>query len=98
MAQLSFLETDDVNGGFKVNTELKARTHLYVAGDAASFYSQWKDARRRFEHYDMAEEQGYVAGSNMTGYWTPSNMEPHYWLRLGDSLEMQVSKSSPFRF
>ncbi|XP_063832154.1 uncharacterized protein LOC135081364 [Ostrinia nubilalis] len=91
MAQPSFLETDDINNGFLVNTELEARTHLYVAGDAASFYSQWKDSRLRFEHYDNAEEQGYIAGANMTGYWIPANMEPHYWLVLGDALEMQVS-------
>ncbi|XP_028168739.1 apoptosis-inducing factor 1, mitochondrial-like isoform X2 [Ostrinia furnacalis] len=90
MAQPSFLETDDINNGFLVNTELEARTHLYVAGDAASFYSQWKDSRLRFEHYDNAEEQGYIAGANMTGYWIPANMEPHYWLVLGDALEMQV--------
>ncbi|KAL0830163.1 hypothetical protein ABMA28_003620 [Loxostege sticticalis] len=90
MAEPSFLETDEINGGFLVNTELEARTHLYVAGDAASFYSQWKDSRLRFEHYDNAEEQGYIAGANMTGYWIPSNMEPHYWLQLGDALEMEV--------
>ncbi|RVE51192.1 hypothetical protein evm_004157 [Chilo suppressalis] len=90
MAQPSFLETDDINGGFLVNTELEARTHLYVAGDAASIYSQWKDARRRYEHFDMAEEQGYLAGANMTGYWLPSNMEQHYWLNLGDALQVQV--------
>ncbi|XP_030023365.2 apoptosis-inducing factor 1, mitochondrial [Manduca sexta] len=90
IAEPSFLEQDHINGGFKVNTELEARTHLYVAGDAASFHSQWHDTRLRIEHYDNAEEQGYVAGANMTGYWLPCNMEPHYWLRLGHELEMQV--------
>ncbi|XP_026751641.2 apoptosis-inducing factor 1, mitochondrial [Galleria mellonella] len=90
MAEPSFLEQDFKNGGFKVNTELEARTHLYVAGDAASFYSKWKNTRQRFEHYTNAEEQGYIAGANMTGYWMPCNMEPHYWLQLGDALEMEV--------
>ncbi|XP_060806156.1 apoptosis-inducing factor 1, mitochondrial [Amyelois transitella] len=90
MAGRSFLETDSINGGFKVNTELEARTHLYVAGDVASIYSQWKDTRIRMEHYDNAEEQGYIAGANMTGYWTPANMEPHYWLKLGEALRVEV--------
>lgn len=30
LAEPSFLELDTVNGGFLVNTELEARTHLYV--------------------------------------------------------------------
>ncbi|CAH0718902.1 unnamed protein product, partial [Brenthis ino] len=89
LAEPSFLELDPVNGGFLVNTELEARTHLYVAGDAASFYSQWKDTRLRLAHYGNAEEQGYVAGANMTGYWIPCNMEPHFKLKLGTSLEME---------
>ncbi|XP_047538897.1 apoptosis-inducing factor 1, mitochondrial-like [Vanessa atalanta] len=90
LAEPSFLEVDPVNGGFLVNTELEARTHLYVAGDAASFYSQWKDTRLRLSHFGNAEEQGYVAGANMTGYWVPCNMEPHFKLHLGESLEMEA--------
>ncbi|XP_052744561.1 putative apoptosis-inducing factor 1, mitochondrial [Bicyclus anynana] len=89
LAEPSYLELDRVNGGFLVNTELEARTHLYVAGDAASIYSQWKDTRLRMEHYGNAEEQGYIAGANMTGYWIPCNMEPHFKFRLGDSLDVE---------
>lgn len=63
------------------------------AGDAASLYSQWKDTRIRMEHYDNAEEQGHIAGANMTGHWTPSNMEPHYELNLGNVLHMEVGSS-----
>ncbi|CAH0663642.1 unnamed protein product [Spodoptera exigua] len=90
MAEPSFLELDDVNGGFLVNTELEARTHLYIAGDAASYYSQWKDTRLRVEHYINAEEQGHIAGANMAGYWIPCNMEPNYWVKLGEMLQMEV--------
>ncbi|XP_075982271.1 apoptosis-inducing factor 1, mitochondrial-like [Anticarsia gemmatalis] len=90
IADPSFLETDEENGGFLVNTELKARTHLYVAGDAASFWSQWKKTRTRMEHYDNAVEQGHIAGANMTGYWTPCNMEPHYDMQLHDDLYFEV--------
>ncbi|XP_037871110.1 apoptosis-inducing factor isoform X1 [Bombyx mori] len=90
LAEPSFLEQDPVNGGFLVNTELEARTHLYVAGDAASVYSQWRDVRFRDEHYDTAERLGLIAGANMTGHWLACNLEPHYWLRLGDALQMEV--------
>ncbi|XP_047515412.1 apoptosis-inducing factor 1, mitochondrial-like isoform X2 [Pieris napi] len=90
IAKHSYLETDSVNGGFLVNTELEARTHLYVAGDAASIYSQWKDTRIRMEHYGPAAEQGYIAGSNMTGYWTPCNMEPYFKVSLEGALVMEV--------
>lgn len=65
----------------------------FQAGDAASYYSQWKDQRMRLEHYANAEEQGYIAGANMTGFWTPCNMEPHYKVMLGDDLEMEVMLS-----
>ncbi|KAJ8721101.1 hypothetical protein PYW08_006566 [Mythimna loreyi] len=90
IAEDSTLERDFVNGGYLVNTELEARTHLYIAGDAASYYHQWRDTRLRVEHYLNAEEQGFVAGANMTGFWLPCNMEPHYWLRLGESLQVEV--------
>ncbi|CAG5057881.1 unnamed protein product [Parnassius apollo] len=89
LAEPSELELDEVNGGFLVNTELEARNHLYVAGDAASFYSQWKDTRMRLDHYLNAEELGHVAGANMTGYWQPCNIEPHFWLRFEDELQME---------
>ncbi|KAH9638478.1 hypothetical protein HF086_016803 [Spodoptera exigua] len=60
------------------------------AGDAASYYSQWKDTRLRVEHYINAEEQGHIAGANMAGYWIPCNMEPNYWVKLGEMLQMEV--------
>ncbi|XP_047027846.1 apoptosis-inducing factor 1, mitochondrial-like isoform X1 [Helicoverpa zea] len=90
LAEGSYLERDEINGGYLVNTELEARTHLYIAGDAASYYSQEKDTRMRADHVINAEEQGYIAGSNMTGYWMPCNMEPNWWVRLGDLLQMEV--------
>ncbi|VVC90148.1 unnamed protein product [Leptidea sinapis] len=65
--------------------------HYYdLAGDAASVYSQWKDTRLRMEHYGTSMEEGYLAGSNMTGYWTPCNVEPHFRLVLEGALEMEV--------
>lgn len=37
LAEPSFLEVDRVNGGFAVNTELEARTHLYVVSKASAY-------------------------------------------------------------
>ncbi|XP_073954351.1 apoptosis-inducing factor 1, mitochondrial-like [Choristoneura fumiferana] len=90
IAEASNLEHDPINGGIMVNTELEARKHLYVAGDGASYYSQWKDTRMRLEHYANAYDQGTIAGANMTGYWEPCNIEPTYWLKLDDAIQMQV--------
>ncbi|KAJ2945272.1 hypothetical protein O0L34_g9350 [Tuta absoluta] len=86
----SNLEMDDINGGYLVNTELQARKHLYVAGDAASLYTEWKNKRTRMESYLSAEEQGTLAGTNMTGYWVPYNGEPHYWFDLPDDISMEL--------
>lgn len=44
----------------------------------------------RLEHYTNAFDQGVIAGSNMTGFWEPCNMEPTYWLKLDDAIQMQV--------
>ncbi|XP_048481332.1 apoptosis-inducing factor 1, mitochondrial-like [Plutella xylostella] len=78
------------DGGILVNAEMMARTHLFVAGDAASYYNQKKDMRMRCEHYDNALQSGAVAGANMTGYWTVNNAESHWWFKLGDHLKMEV--------
>ncbi|KAI5636934.1 pyridine nucleotide-disulfide oxidoreductase domain-containing protein [Phthorimaea operculella] len=86
----SFLEMDEINGGFSVNTELQARKHLYVAGDAASVYTEWKNKRIRMESYLSAEEQGTLAGTNMTGYWIPYNREPHFWFELPGDISMEL--------
>ena len=38
MAEESFLELDPVNGGYLVNSELEARTHLYVVSGRFIFW------------------------------------------------------------
>lgn len=66
LANTSNLEVDGNIGGFVVNAELEARSHLYVAGDAACFYDP-KFGRRRVEHHDHAVVSGRLAGENMVG-------------------------------
>lgn len=66
LADSSDLEVDPVTGGYLVNAELEARSNLWVAGDAASFYDV-RLGRRRIEHHDHAVISGRLAGENMTG-------------------------------
>jgi len=82
LAKASKLEVDPVQGGFKVNAELEARTNLYVAGDAASFYDVAL-GRRRVEHHDHAVVSGRLAGENMTGAKKPYTHQSMFWSDLG---------------
>jgi len=82
LAKASKLEVDPVHGGFKVNAELEARTNLYVAGDAASFYDVAL-GRRRVEHHDHAVVSGRLAGENMTGAKKPYTHQSMFWSDLG---------------
>ncbi|XP_028417614.1 apoptosis-inducing factor 1, mitochondrial-like [Dendronephthya gigantea] len=76
------LEVDPELGGFRVNSELEARSDIWVAGDSACFYDV-NLGRRRVEHHDHAVVSGKLAGKNMTGakqsYWHQSM----FWSDLG---------------
>jgi len=72
------LEIDRDNGGIVVNTELSARTDLYVAGDVMSYYDPIL-GRRRIEHYDQAENSGKHAALNMLGKNKPYYHQPFFW-------------------
>lgn len=61
----SGLEIDSVNGGIVVNRALQAFEGLYVAGDAASYYSPLL-GRRRVDVYDHAMNSGLCCGQNMS--------------------------------
>lgn len=54
-----------MNGGYLVDAELRARSNVWVAGDASSFYDI-KLGRRRMEHWEHAQITGRLAGENMT--------------------------------
>lgn len=82
IAEKSDLEVDPELGGFLVNTELQARSHLYIAGDCACFYDT-KLGRRRVEHHDHAVVSGRLAGENMAGAAKPYWHQSMFWSDLG---------------
>lgn len=85
LAKTSNLEVDPTLGGFVVDAELRARSHLYVAGDAACFYDP-KLGRRRVEHHDHAVVSGRLAGENMAGMNKPYTHQSMFWSDLGPKI------------
>ncbi|CAG9767010.1 unnamed protein product [Ceutorhynchus assimilis] len=82
LAEKSDLEVDPELGGYLVNTELQARTDLYIAGDCACFYDP-RLGRRRIEHHDHAVVSGRLAGENMAGGRNPYWHQSMFWSDLG---------------
>lgn len=82
LAEQSDLEVDPELGGYLVNTELQARTDLYIAGDCACFYDP-RLGRRRIEHHDHAVVSGRLAGENMAGARNPYFHQSMFWSDLG---------------
>jgi len=64
LAKRSGLEIDTTCGGVMVNSEMAARTDVYVAGDTAS-YPDRVLGRRRMQSFDHSFYSGLLAGSNM---------------------------------
>ncbi|KAK9686042.1 Pyridine nucleotide-disulfide oxidoreductase [Popillia japonica] len=89
MAEKSDLEVDPDLDGFLVNTELQARSHLYIAGDSACFYDV-KLGRRRVEHHDHAVISGRLAGENMTGAAKPYLHQSMFWSDLGPDVGFEA--------
>ncbi|XP_046852243.1 apoptosis-inducing factor 1, mitochondrial-like isoform X2 [Xenia sp. Carnegie-2017] len=85
LAKSARLEVDPELGGYRVNSELEARSDIWVAGDSACFYDI-NLGRRRVEHHDHAVVSGKLAGKNMTGakqsYWHQSM----FWSDLGPKI------------
>ncbi|CAH0560097.1 unnamed protein product [Brassicogethes aeneus] len=82
LAGKSELEVDPELGGYLVNSELQARSSLYIAGDCSCFYDPLL-GRRRIEHHDHAVVSGRLAGENMTGAAKPYNHQSMFWSDLG---------------
>ncbi|VIO90949.1 Pyridine nucleotide-disulphide oxidoreductase family protein [Brugia malayi] len=89
LAKSCGLEIDPMNGGYVVDAELRARSNVWVAGDASSFYDV-KLGRRRMEHWEHAQITGRLAGENMTGanraYWHQSS----YYSILAPSVHLEA--------
>ncbi|RKO87630.1 hypothetical protein BDK51DRAFT_14531, partial [Blyttiomyces helicus] len=89
IAQPSALEIDSVRGGILANTELEARTDVWVAGDVSSFHDRVL-GRRRVEHYDHAVYSGRRAGRNMVGERKPYMHQAMYWSDLGPEISFEA--------
>ncbi|KAK6018215.1 pyridine nucleotide-disulfide oxidoreductase, partial [Ostertagia ostertagi] len=85
VAEASGLEIDSRLGGVTTDAELRVRSDIWAAGDAASFYDK-SLGRRRIEHWENAQVSGRLAGENMTGagraFWYQpaffSKIAPHW--------------------
>lgn len=89
LAKASGLEVDDRTGGFLVNSELEARTNVWVAGDASCFYDI-KLGRRRVEHHDHAVKSGGLAGRNMVGDGKAYTHQPMFWSDIGQDVSFEA--------
>ncbi|XP_015786760.1 apoptosis-inducing factor 1, mitochondrial [Tetranychus urticae] len=89
LAKSAGLEVDEVQGGYLVNSELQARSDIWVAGDASCFYDM-KLGRRRVEHHDHAIISGRLAGENMTGAGKPYRHQSMFWSDLGPDIGFEA--------
>jgi len=79
--QLAELAGLKVENGVHVNERMQAfdEKDIYAAGDIANFYLPLLDRNMRVEHYDVAEKQGTVAGTNMAGGEARYNEPPYFF-------------------
>ena len=70
------LETD---GSVRTDEHLKIYDDLYAAGDIARFPYQGRPTR--IEHWQVACQQGRIAGMNMAGAERPYEAVPFFWTR-----------------
>lgn len=89
LAKSSNLEVDRHTGGYLVNSELEARTNVWVAGDASCFYDI-KLGRRRVEHHDHAVNSGRLAGQNMVGAQKAYTHQPMFWSDLSPDISFEA--------
>ena len=82
LAASAGLEVDPDHGGFRVNSELQARSDIWIAGDVSCFYDT-RLGRRRVEHHDHAVVSGRLAGQNMTGAQNSYLHQSMFWSDLG---------------
>lgn len=80
LAQLAGLEVDN---GIVVNEMLQtSHPDIYAAGDAANFYDELLDTRRRVEHEDAANSMGKAAGRAMAGQGETYSYSPMFYSDL----------------
>jgi programmed cell death 8 (apoptosis-inducing factor) len=80
VAKTAGLELDGINGGIVANLELAARSDVYVAGEAVSFYDPLLGYRRRVSSLDHSLNSAQLAAANMCGgreIYTHTPIEEH---------------------
>ncbi|VDK83373.1 unnamed protein product [Onchocerca ochengi] len=97
LAKSCGLEIDPVNGGYVVDAELRARSNVWVAGDASSFYDV-KLGRRRMEHWEHAQITGRLAGENMTGANRPYWHQSSYYSVIAPTIHLEAVGRTDSRF
>jgi apoptosis-inducing factor 3 len=76
-----FIEGLDLlsDGSIPVNGSFQATDHVYAAGDIATFPYWYTGEWVRIEHWRTAEQQGRVAGHNMSGNKMEYRSVPFFW-------------------
>jgi apoptosis-inducing factor 3 len=67
------------DGSIKVDERFYADKDIFVAGDVALFPDPVSGEHIRIEHWRTAEQQGRIAGANMTGKKIPFASAPFFW-------------------
>jgi NADPH-dependent 2,4-dienoyl-CoA reductase/sulfur reductase-like enzyme/nitrite reductase/ring-hydroxylating ferredoxin subunit len=67
------------DGSIKVNEFFQVNDSVYAVGDIAQFPDSHSGQSIRIEHWGTAEQQGRVAGFNMTGRPTQFNSSFFFW-------------------
>ncbi|KAK5970576.1 hypothetical protein GCK32_004637 [Trichostrongylus colubriformis] len=79
--ELSTIQLDNRLGGVTTDAELRVRSDIWAAGDAASFYDK-SLGRRRVEHWENAQVSGRLAGENMTGAGKAFWYQPAFFSKI----------------
>ncbi|KAE9421110.1 hypothetical protein Angca_005743, partial [Angiostrongylus cantonensis] len=89
VAEASGLEIDSRSGGISADAELRVRSDIWAAGDAASFYDKTL-GRRRIEHWDNAQISGRLAGENMTGAGKAFWYQPAFFSKIAPQWQISA--------
>jgi programmed cell death 8 (apoptosis-inducing factor) len=95
LAKASGLEVDPASGGVVVNAEMQARTGVFAAGDAASFYEPITGRRRCEQSYNYAIATATLAAENMVGSNQTLSVVPSFWTVVGREVIEAVGVVDP---
>ncbi len=85
LAEQAELEVRDDDKAVLVNRQLQtSHPDIYAAGDIAAWPDETFGKRLRVEHWDVARNQGMLAGRNMAGAGEPYTTLPYFFSDLFD--------------